>query len=100
MRSWMVVLPCVLALAWSGLLMLADGFAGVMSDWDTPAPGEGWVVTAGLVGHCVLAVASVALLGMGLQSASRRQLAARAAWLIIPAGLGWLVLVSRLGGSS
>lgn len=94
------MLPCVLALAWSGLLMLADGLAGVMADWDTPSPGEGWVVTAGLVGHCVLAAASVGLLVIGLRSASHRQPAALAAWLIIPAGLGWLVLVGRLGGTS
>jgi hypothetical protein len=99
-RPWTVAVPCALALAWCGLLMIADGFGAVMASWDTPFPRERLMVTAGLAGHCVLAVASAALLVIGLRSQSRRQPAALTAWLIIPAGLGWLMLVGRLAGYS
>jgi hypothetical protein len=91
------VLPGVLALVWSALMILADGAMGMMASWDTPAPGGGWV-TAGLTGHCLLGAGSVVLLAVGVGSPSRRRAAAVLAWLIIPAGLGWLLLTGQLLG--
>lgn len=99
--AWTVVLPCVLAVVWSALLLVADGAVGVMASWDeTPVPGGGLWVTAGLVGHCVLAVAGVLLFGAGLRLPAVRPAVAAAAWLIIPAGFGWLLLTGRLVGGS
>ena len=94
-RPWTVVLPGVLALVWSALLILADGATGIMASWDTPMPGARWI-TAGLAGHCVLGVASVAALAIGLSSPARRRVAAMTAWLVIPAGFGWLLVIGRL----
>ena len=93
------MVPGVLALLWSALLILADGATGIVASWDTPMPGARWITT-GLVGHCVLGVASAALLVMGLSVPDRRRVAAIAAWLIIPAGFCWLLLMGRLIGGS
>jgi hypothetical protein len=93
------VLPGVLALLWSALLILADGATGIMASWDTPMPGARWV-TAGLAGHCALGVTSVAALAMGLSMPAHRRVAAMTAWLIIPVGFGWLLLLGRLIGGS
>jgi hypothetical protein len=89
----------VLALVWSALLLLADGAMGMMASWDSPMRGAGWV-TAALAGHCVLGLASVVLLAIGLGVPARRRLAALVAWLIIPAGFGWLLLTGQLVGAS
>jgi hypothetical protein len=93
------VLPGVLALVWSAVLILADGATAIMASWDMPMPGARWITT-GLVGHCVLGVASAALLVIGLSVPARRRVAAIAAWLIIPAGFALLVLMGRLVGGS
>lgn len=89
------MLPGVLALVWSALLILADGATGIMASWDTPMPGVRWI-TAGLIGHAVLGLASVVLLVMGLTVPARRRAAAIAAWLLIPVGFGWLLIMGRL----
>jgi hypothetical protein len=94
-RPWTLWLPCVLAFIWSGLLVVADGLAGVMGSWDTPQPGLGWV-KAGMIGHCVLAAASVLILVAGLSIPSWRRIAVIAAWAIIPAGVGWVLLATHL----
>ena len=91
------MLPGVLALVWSAVLILADGATAIMASWDTPMPGARWVTT-GLAGHCILGVASAALLVIGLSVPARRRVAATAAWLIIPAGFAWLLLMGRLIG--
>jgi len=98
-RPWSVVLPGVLALFWSALLILADGATAIMASWDMPAPGSRWVMV-GLAGHSFLAAASVALLAIGVTIPARRRAAAIGAWLIIPAGLGLLLLMGRLVGGS
>jgi hypothetical protein len=93
--AWTLWLPCVLAFIWSGLLVVADGFAGVMGSWDSPQPGLGWV-TAGMIGHCALAVAGVLALAAGLAFPSWRRAAVITAWAIIPAGVGWVLLARHL----
>ena len=93
------MLPGVLAMVWSGLLILADGAMGMMADWDTPMRGSRWV-TAALVGHCFIGLASLALLATGLGFPAWRKFAATAAWLIIPIGFGWLMLTGRMVGSA
>jgi hypothetical protein len=98
-RPWTIWLPCVLAFIWSILLIVADGLAGVMGSWDTPMPGLGWI-KVGMIGHCALAAASVVVLVAGLRFPSRRRAAVIAAWMIIPAGIGWLLLVGRLVSGS
>ncbi len=94
-----VVLACVLGFAVSGLLVIADGLAGVMASWDTPSPGIGWIRVA-MVGHCLLAVASVVLFGLGTRPSSRHRGETIAAWLIIPVALGWFLLAGRLAAGS
>jgi hypothetical protein len=98
-RPWTIVLPGVLALLWSALLILAAGATGIVASWDTPMPGARWV-TAGLAGHCALGVASMSALAIGLSRPARRRVAVMAAWLIIPVGFGWLLLLGRLIGGS
>jgi len=66
---------------------------------DNTEPHTGWVYPA-LIGHCLLAGASVLALRVGLRSPSRRRVAAITAWMIIPVGLGWLALTARLLGGS
>lgn len=94
-QLWTVVLSGGVAFAASGLLAIADGLAGVMASWDTPAPGIVWI-KAGIAGHCVLAAASIVVLGLGMRPASRHRGEAIAAWMIIGLGIGWFLLVGRL----
>ena len=66
---------------------------------DSAPPPQGWVDPA-IIGHCVLAGVSVLALVIGQRVPSRRRAAAITAWMVIPVGLGWLVLCTRvLGGS-
>jgi hypothetical protein len=94
-RPWTIVLAGAVAFAASVLLIVADGLGGVMASWDTPMPGLRWL-RAGIIGHCLLAAGSVVLLAAGLKRASCRGDAAIAAWMIIPIGAAWFVLVGRL----
>jgi hypothetical protein len=80
-RPWTIVLAGAVAFAASVLLIVADGLGGVM---------------AGIIGHCLLAAGSVVLLAAGLKRAACRRAAAIAAWMIIPIGAAWFVLVGRL----
>jgi hypothetical protein len=52
-RPWAIWLPCTLAFAASGLIVVVDGVGLVMGSWDTPAPGLRWL-DAGVIGPCVL----------------------------------------------
>jgi hypothetical protein len=98
-RPWTICLPCMLALAASGLFLAADGAAAIMGSWDTPEPGLHWIKIAA-IGHSVLAVACVVALCAGIKP-SRRPAAAVTAWLIIPVGFAWLLLVAgRLASGS
>ncbi len=94
-RLWTAAVPCGLAIVVSGLLAIADGLVGVMASWDTPSPGIGWVRVA-IIGHCVLAVASVVLLGLALRRSSRHRGEAIAGWTVIVAGAAWFLLAGRL----
>src|SRR5215470_6117958 len=66
---------------------------------DNAEPQTGWVYPA-VIGHCVLAAASVLALRVGLKSPARRRAAAITAWMIIPVGIGWAALTARLLGAS
>ena len=98
-RPWTIWLPGLLALAASGLLVIADALAGVMGSWDTPAPGLRWI-TAAVIGHCAPAVLSLVVLAAGATRPSRRRAAAIAAWMIIPAGVAWFLLAVRLASGT
>jgi hypothetical protein len=99
-RPRTIWLPCVLAFVWSVFLIFADVVAALASNLtDSAPPRQGWVYPA-IIGHCVLAGASVVALVTGLRFPSRRRAAAITAWMIIPVGLGWLVLIPRLLGGS
>jgi hypothetical protein len=93
---WTIWLPSVLAFLWSGLLIAADDFAGLMGSWDTAQRGLGWITTA-RIGHSVLAAASVLALVIGLSFPSWRRAAVIAAWMIIPIGLLWVPLARLIG---
>jgi hypothetical protein len=94
-RPWTICLAGVVALAASVLLLVADGLAGVMASWDTPAPGRGWLVVAA-VGHILLAGGSIILLAAGLGRPTSRRAAVILAWAIVPVGAGWFLLFARL----
>jgi hypothetical protein len=90
----------VLAFLWSGFLVFSDVIVALASLLnDNAEPQTGWVYPA-VIGHCVLAAASVLALRVGLRSPSRRRAAVITAWMIIPVGLGWLALTARLLGGS
>lgn len=95
-RPWTIWLPGSLAVAWSGLLIVADGLSGVMGSWDTPPPGLMRWVRAGVIGHCVLMAVSALVLTAGLRFPAQRRAAALTAWVIIPVGFGWFLLAGRL----
>jgi hypothetical protein len=87
-----------LALAWSALLIIADGLAGVMGSWGTSdLPALLRWQRAGVIGHCILLATSALVLAVGLRYPARRQAAAITAWIIIPVGFGWFLLTGRLG---
>jgi hypothetical protein len=88
---WAIWLPCLLAFAASGALLFTDLVAQVMGSWDTPAPGLGWF-RAAAAGHCALAAADAGLLAAGVTRPGWRRPAAITAWMIIPAGIGLLML--------
>lgn len=97
-RPWTIWLPGVLALAWSVLLIIADGLAAVMGSWGTSdLPALLRWQRAGVIGHSILVATSAVILAVGLRYPSRRHAAAIMAWIIIPVGLGWFLLTSRLG---
>lgn len=98
-RRWTIWLPGTLAFAASVLLMVADGLAGAMGSWDTPVPGLRWLWVA-VVGHGVLAVASLVVLGAGIRHPSWRRAAAITAWIIVPAGFAWFLLAGHLVSGS
>ena len=99
-RPWTIWLPCVLAFLWSGFLIFGDVIVTLASLLnDNTEPQTGWFYPA-VIGHCVLAAASVIALRVGLKSPSRRRAAAIAAWMIIPVGLGWAALIPRLLGGA
>jgi hypothetical protein len=100
-RPWTIWLPCVLAFLWSLFLIFLETVAVLLSNFTDsgPPPPQGWWYPA-VIGHCVLAGASVVALVTGLRHPSRRRAAAITAWMIIPVGLGWLLLTSRLLGGS
>ena len=99
-RPWTIWLPCMLAFLWSGFLIFIDVVLSLLSNLtDSAPPPQGWVDPA-IIGHCVLAGVGVLALVTGLRSPSRRRAAAVTAWVVIPVGLGWLVLTARLLGGS
>ena len=97
-RPWTIWLPCALAFAWSGLLVVADGYATVMGSWDTSAPGLGWL-GVGAAGQGVLAAVDVGILVAGVKWPRRRRAAVIAAWMLIPVGFAWFILTGRLSSA-
>lgn len=99
-RPRTIWLPCVLAFLGSGFLIFIDVVLSLLSNLTDSAPRpQGWVYPA-IIGHCVLAGISVLALVIGLRSPARRRVAVITAWMVIPVGLGWLVLTTRLLGGA
>jgi hypothetical protein len=97
-RPWTIWLPCALAFAWSGLLVVADGYAAVMGSWDTAARGLGWL-GVGAGGQGVLAAIDVGILVAGIRQPRWRRTAALVAWMLIPVGFAWFILTARLSSA-
>jgi len=97
-RPWGRRLACSLAVAAAGLLALADLAGIVMGNWDTPAPGLGWL-KAGAIGQLGLAAAAVAVLVPGAAHPSWRRRAAVMAGAIIALEAGWFLLTRMLAAS-
>lgn len=89
-------LPAVLAFATCVVFVMGDGLVAILDNWEKPGTGLGWV-GAGAAGHCALAGLAVVLLVAGVRNPRSREAIAAVTWLIIPAGLGWLMLTARLG---
>lgn len=98
-RPWTVWLPCVLAVAWSILLAVADGYAGVLNSWGGNAPHPGWL-GAGAAGQGVLAVGTAGVLVAGTTNRRWRRGAVITAWTVIPVAFAWFVLTGRLSSRS
>jgi hypothetical protein len=98
-RPWTICVAGVAAIAASLLLLVADGLAGVMASWDTPAPGRGWLAVAA-AGHVALAGGSIVVFAAGLGHPTRRRAAVIMAWAIIPVGVGWFLLCGRLASGA
>jgi hypothetical protein len=97
-RPWSIWLPCALAFAWSGALVVADGAAAVMGSWDTPAPALGWL-GVGAAGQGVLAAVDVGILVAGVKRPRWRRTAVIAAWALIPVSFAWFILTGRLSSA-
>ena len=98
-RPWTIWLPCALAVIWSGLLVVGDGLAAVMANWDTPAPGMHWL-GVGAAGQGVLAAGTVGVLVAGVTRPRWRRRAVITAWTVIPVAFGWFVLTGQLSSRS
>ncbi len=92
---WTIWVPSALGLVSAALLLAAYAAAGIMSTWDTPAPGRGWL-GVGAAGQSGLAGLTVMVLIAGVRRPSWRRASAIAAWMIIAAGVGWFLLTTRL----
>lgn len=96
-----IVAPAIAAFAAAaGCAFLALVFGGLANFNDVSAltaSQQHWL-TAGPIGECALAVASLVALVTGLRLAVQRRRAAIAAAAIIPVAVGWLVLTAYLGG--
>jgi len=67
-RPWTIWLPCVLAFFWSGFLIFGEIVVVLLSNLTDsgPPPPAGWIYPA-VIGHCILAGASVLALVTGLR---------------------------------
>ena len=67
-RPWTIWLPCVLAFIWSGFLIFGEIVVVLLSNLTDsgPPPPAGWIYPA-VIGHCILAGASVLALVTGLR---------------------------------
>jgi hypothetical protein len=92
---WTIWVASALGLASSALLLVAYAVGGIMSNWDTPAPGPGWL-GIGAAGQCGLAGITVVALVAGVQRPRWRRAWAVTAWMTIPVGVGLLALTGRL----
>ena len=92
---WTIWVPSALGLTSSALLLAAYAAGGIMSNWDTPALGRGWL-GVGAAGQCGLAGITVVALVAGVQHPRWRRACAVTAWAAIPVGVGLLVLTGRL----
>jgi hypothetical protein len=97
-HRWTIAVAALVALVVSLLLLVGDGLAGVLNNLGGPQSAGTWIGVAA-VGHGVLALASIVLLGVGLANSRRRRAAVLAAWAIIPVGVGWFVLCGRLASA-
>jgi hypothetical protein len=97
-RPWTVWVPSTLGLVSSALLLVAYGAAGIMSTWDTPMPGRGWL-GVGAIGQCGLAGVTVVVLVTGVKRPRWRRTGAATAWMIIPVGAGLFLLTGRLASA-
>ena len=92
---WTIWVPSALGLTWLALLLVTYAVGGIMSSWDTPPPGRGWL-GAGAAGQCGLAGITVLALVAGVQHPRWRRACAVTAWTAIPVGVALLVLTGRL----
>ena len=91
-------LPCVLAFLWSVLVIVAVNFVELMSCLSTCGRGMNGI-NAVARWHWVLAAVSVLVLVAGLRFPSWRRTAVITAWMIIPVGLGGILIWRLVGGS-
>jgi hypothetical protein len=96
---WTIWVPSALGLASSALLIAGYGAAGIMSRWDTPMPGRGWL-GAGAIGQCGLAGITLVVLVVGVKRPRWRRAGAATVWMIILAGVGLFLLTGHLAAGS
>ena len=90
-----LALPCVLAVAVAGCLLVADLLGQVLALWQERPPSVRWL-NAGAAGQGVLAAAAICVLAAGARRPGWRRGTVLAEVLIVVVAFGWFFLTAWL----
>ena len=94
-RMLWLALPCVLAVAVAGCLLVADLLGQVLALWQERPPSVRWL-NAGAAGQGVLAAAAICVLVAGARRPGWRRGTALAEVVIVLVAFGWFFLTAWL----
>ena len=90
-----LALPCVLAVAVAGCLLVADLLGQVLALWQERPPSVRWL-NAGAAGQGVLAAAAICVLAAGARRPGWRRRTVLAEAVIVLVAFGWFFLTAWL----